>query len=319
MRRRDFITALGCVATLNATARALPPGVGLLLAGPADGSGGLVEAFRQGLLEQRLQPDKDILLMIAGSAADGDVSRAAAKLAQAAILVGGSVREVRALTRAAPGKPVVMVAVGDPVAVGLVASLERPGGNVTGLSDFRADFADQRLALLQELLPRLGTLGFVHNPDAPTARLTIEAAERLAIRLVPVPARTPSEMAVALAANAHAAMGALLVTPYPASYQARREIGDWAAARALPVLFGYADFMDLPAEAAGLASFGANLSELYRRAAGYVAAILRGAEPGDLAVGQPERGQLIVNLAAARRLRIEIPERVLQRADAVIR
>jgi putative ABC transport system substrate-binding protein len=107
-------------------------------------------------------------------------------------------------------------------------------------------------------------------------------------------------------------MDALLVAPYPASLEARLDIGHWAAARGLPVLFGYADFMDLPAEVAGLASFGSNLTELYRRAADYVAQILRGTRPGDLPVGQPQLGQLIVNLAAARRLRIAIPESVLR-------
>jgi len=114
-------------------------------------------------------------------------------------------------------------------------------------------------------------------------------------------------------------MDALSVAPYPGSYTARREIGRWAAARGLPVLFGYADFMDLPADVAGLASFGANLAELYRRAADYVAQILRGARPGDLSVGRPREGQLIVNLAAARRLRIEVPDAVLRRADAIMR
>jgi putative tryptophan/tyrosine transport system substrate-binding protein len=326
LRRRDLIVALGCAVMPAAIAFAqqrgkAAPRVGLLLAGAADASRGLIDAFEQGLRAQRLQPDRDVVLIVAGSRPDGDVDRAAAELgnAETSVCVAGSVREVRALLRAAPDKPVVMVAVGDPVGMGLVASLERPGGNVTGLSDFRADFADQRLRLLQELLPDLGLVGFIHNPEAPTARLIVEAADRLHIRLVSLGARTASEITSALALAARAPLGALLAAPYPASYEARRDIGTWAAARDLPVLFGYADFMDLPAQVAGLASFGANLAELYRRAAGYVAEILRGARPRDLPVGQPEQGQLIVNLLAARRLRIEVPEAVLQRADAIIR
>lgn len=325
MKRRDFIRALGGVASWPLAARAqqpgAPPRVGLLLANPMAGSADLIEAFRQGLKEQRLQPDRDIVLILGGSRSDGDVEQAATELANegAAILVGASVREVRALIRAAPDKPVVMVAVGDPVGLGLVATLERPGGNVTGLSDYRPDFSDQRLRLLQEFMPGLRLVGFIHNPEAPTARLTFDAAERLHVQILPMRARTPSEIAVVLSANASAPMDALLVAPYPATYEARRDIGQWAAARGLPVLFGYADFMDLAAEVAGLASFGSNLTELYRRAAEYVAKILRGARPGDLPVGQPLEGQLIVNLAAARRLRIEVSGNVLRRVDAIIR
>jgi len=315
MRRRDFVTLIGGAAIawpLAARAQApgeAPPRVGLLLGGPAADSEGW------------LRPGRDIALIVGGPRPDGTVEQAAAELANdgAAVLVGASAREVRALTQAAPDRPVVMVAVGDPVGAGLVASLERPGGNVTGLSDFRPDFADRRLRLLQEFPPGLRAVGFLHNPDAPTARLTFDAADRLQIRIVAMRARTPSEIAVALSADASASMDALSAAPYPGSYAARREIGRWAAARGLPVLFGYADFMDLPADVAGLASFGANLAELYRRAADYVAQILRGTRPGDLPVGRPREGQLIVNLAAARRLRIEVPDDVLRRADAIIR
>jgi len=327
MRRRNFVRLVGGAAiTWPLAARArhpgeAPPCVGLLLAGPTAASAGLIEAFRQGLNEQQLQPDRDIALIVDGSRPDGNVEQVAAQMVNdgAAILVGASVREVRALMRAAPDKPVVMVAVGDPVGVGLVANFERPGGNVTGLSDYRPDFSDQRLRLLQDFVPGLRTVGFIHNPEAPTAGLTFDAAERLHIRILPMRARTPNEIAVTLSANASARMDGLLVAPYPASYEARWEIGRWAAAQNLPVLFGYADFMDLPADVAAIASFGSNLTELYRRAAEYVAQILRGAKPGDLPVGLPRGGQLIVNLAAAQRLRIEVSEKVLQRADAIIR
>jgi putative ABC transport system substrate-binding protein len=296
MRRRDFVTLVGgATITMPLAAPAqqpgkAPPRAGLLLAGPATGSAGLIQAIRKGLIEQRLQPDRDIVLILRGSRLDGNVEQAAAELADdgAAILVGASVREVLALTRAAPDKPVVMVAVGDPVGVGLVASLQRPGGNITGLSDYRPDFSDQRLGLLLEILPGLRAVGFIHNPEAPTPQRTFDVAKGLHIRILPMRARMRSEIAVALSANTSTPMDALLVAPYPASYETRLDIGHWAAARGLPVLFGYADFMDLPAEVAGLASFGSNLTELYRRAADYVAQILRGTRPGDLPVGQPQ-------------------------------
>ena len=287
---------------------------------PADGIAAALTAFRLGLKENRLDPEKDVELQVRGSSLTKSLERSAAELADwpASVLVGSSLPEVLALKRAAPRTPIVMVAVGDPVATRLATSLERPGGLVTGLSDFRPGHAEARLRLLIELLPSARCVGFLHNPDAPTASLTYEAALRFGVDIIPLAVHTPTEIKLALASATNINMDAVLVAPFPASFQERRAIGEWAAMRGLPVVFGYSEFMDLPDEIAGIASFGSDLLDLYRRAAGYTASILRGAIPAELAIQRPEKGDLVINLATARRLRLTFPEDVTRRADRII-
>jgi putative ABC transport system substrate-binding protein len=178
MKRRHFIAGLfGAVAgplTARTQPNILTPRIGLLIAAQADGGAAALTAFRLGLYENALDPENDVELQVSSSSLTQNLERSAAALADlpASVLVGSSLPEVLALKRAAPRTPIVMVAVGDPVATGLAESLERPGGLVTGLSDFRSDYAEARLRLLTELLPSARRIGFLHNPDAPTARLT---------------------------------------------------------------------------------------------------------------------------------------------------
>ena len=290
------------------------------MASSADGLAAALTAFRQGLTENGLDPEKDVELQVRGSSLTQSLERSAAELADwpASVLVGSGVPEVLALKRAAPRTPIVMVAVGDPVATRLATSLERPGGLVTGLSDFRPDYAESRLRLVIELLPSARRVGFLHNPDAPTASLTYEAALRFGVDIVPLPVHMSAEIGAVLASAANINMDAVLVAPFPASFQERRAIGEWAAMLGLPVVFGYSEFMDLPGEIAGVAAFGSDLLDLYRRAAGYAAAILRGAIPAELAIQRPEKGNLVINLAAAQRLRLTFPDDVIRRAARII-
>jgi putative tryptophan/tyrosine transport system substrate-binding protein len=324
MKRRQFVTGLAGAVAWPLAARTQPnvltPRIGLLLASSADGLGAALRAFRQGLTENGLDPEKDVELQVRGSSLTQSLERSAAELADwpASVLVGSSVPEVLALKRAAPRTPIVMVAVGDPVATRLATSLERPGGLVTGLSDFRPDYAESRLRLLIELLPSARRVGFLHNPDAPTASLTYEAALRFGVNIVPLAVHTSAEIGAVLASAANIHMDAVLVAPFPASFQKRRAIGEWAAKRGLPLVFGYSEFMDLPGEIAGVAAFGSDLLDLYRRAAGYAAAILRGAIPAELAIQRPEKGELVINLAAARRLHLTFPDDVIRRAARII-
>jgi putative tryptophan/tyrosine transport system substrate-binding protein len=324
MKRRQFVTGFAGAAAWPLTARTQPnfltPRIGLLLASSADGLAAALTAFRQGLTENGFDPEKDVELQVRGSSLTQSLERSAAELADwpASVLVGSSVAEVLALKRAAPRTPIVMVAVGDPVATRLATSLERPGGLVTGLSDFRPDYAESRLRLLIELLPSARRVGFLHNPDAPTTSLTYEAALRLGVDIVPLAVHTSGEIGAVLASAANINMDAVLVAPFPASFHERRAIGEWAAMRGLPVVFGYSEFMDLPGEIAGVAAFGSDLLDLYRRAAGYAAAILRGAIPAELAIQRPEKGDLVINLAAARRLHLTFPDDVIRRAARII-
>lgn len=323
--RRKFNTVLGGAAlawplAAHAELVVLKPRIGLLLAGPVEASAVAMKAFRQGLSQNGLDPEKDVELHVRDSDLTTNPERSAAELADgpSSVLIGTSLREVRALQRVAPRTPIVMVAVGDPVGVGLAASLERPGGFVTGLSDFRADYAETRLRLLLELLPGRHRFAFLHNPDAPTAKLTLEAALRLGADLIPLTVRMPDEIDRELTTATSVSIDALLVVPFPASFQKRREIGEWASKRGVPVVFGYAEYMDLPGQIAGIASFGTDLLDLYRRAAGYVTAILRGTNPSELPIRQPEKGELVLNLTAARRLGLAFPDSVIQRADHII-
>ncbi len=296
------------------------PRIGLLLAA-SDANTAELEAFRMGLSENGIVPDKDVELAVRYSAPDqGPGEDPAFELSRmsVSVLIGSSLREVLALKRALPRTPIVMVAVGDPIGTGLAESLERPGGFVTGLSDFRADYADARLAILSELLPGRRRFGFLYNPDAPTVKITEQAALRRGIILVPLPARTPGEIDAVLADARNSPMDAILVVPFPASFQTRRGIGAWASARNLPLMFGYAEFMDLPDEIGGIAAYGTDLLDLYRRAAGYAAAILRGANVSELPIRRPEKANLVLNPGVARRLGIAIPQDVMTQADRVI-
>jgi putative ABC transport system substrate-binding protein len=315
-----LLMAAFCGAAL-AQQTVVTPRIGLLLAG-SDANTAELKAFRKGLSESGIDPDRDVELAVRhsvpGRGADDDPASELSKTS-ASVLIGSSLQEVLALKRVAPHTPIVMVAVGDPVGTGLAESFERPGGLVTGLSDFRADYAETRLSILSDLLPGRRRFGFLYNPDAPTATITQQAVLRRGIVLVPLAARTPGEIDAVLAGASDASMDALLVVPFPASFQRRRSIGEWASARNLPLMFGYAEFMDLPDEIGGVASYGTDLLDLYRRAAGYAAAILGGANASELPIQRPEKGDLVVNLRVARRLGISIPEAVMQRADHVIR
>jgi putative ABC transport system substrate-binding protein len=320
---RFFFAALVtvfCGATL-AQQSVVTPRIGLLLAG-SDANTAQFEAFRKGLSESGIDPDREVELIVRHSAlssSQGDDPASELSKTSVSVLIGSSLREVLALKRVAPLTPIVMVAVGDPVGTGLAASLERPGGLVTGLSDFRADYAETRLSVLSDLLPGRRHFGFLYNPDAPTAKITQDAALRRGIDLVPLVARSPSDIDAVLADARNVSMDAILVVPFPASFQRRQLIGEWASVRNLPVMFGYAEFMDLPDEIGGIVSYGTDLLDLYRRAAGYAAAILRGANASELPIQRPEKGNLVVNLRVARRLGITIPEGVMQHADHVIR
>ncbi|MEJ0071524.1 MAG: ABC transporter substrate-binding protein [Pseudomonadota bacterium] len=197
------------------------------------------------------------------------------------------------MQRANPQMPIVMVAVGDPVGLKLVPSLGHPGGVITGLTDYRADFARRRLSLLKDALPLLKRVAFLRNPTAPTVQQTEAAATPLNITLIPLDLTGTADLEPALSRLASDRVEALLVAPNPLSFAHRARIAAAAAAQHLPVMFGYADFMDVD----GLMSFGADLEQLYVQAARYVHDILNGAKPGDLPILGPSRVELIVNTA----------------------
>jgi putative tryptophan/tyrosine transport system substrate-binding protein len=234
------------------------------------------------------------------------------------VIVVPSTPEMIVTKRATKTIPVVMVLVGDPVGTGLIESLARPGGNITGTSLMQTDTSGKRLELLKELVPRARSVAVLWNPrnDA-TARSwkeTQEASGSLGLKLLSVEMRTRDEVATAFAAIVRERPDGLVVLLDSLTGDHRHEIVDFAAKNRLPAIYGGTPF----AEAGGLLVYSVDFHELWRRAAIYVDRILRGAKPADLPVEQPTKFELVINLKTAKALGLTIPQSLLLRADQVI-
>jgi ABC-type uncharacterized transport system substrate-binding protein len=234
------------------------------------------------------------------------------------LVAGFGTLTANALKAATSTIPIVFASVGDPVGLGLVASLNRPGGNVTGVTSQASDVVGKRLQIVQELLPGQRALAVLLNPDTPFSNLGLQelrtAATATAQPIQVFEARATDQVLDELAAAAKAGVAGLLTLEDPLLLSARREIAARAIAVRLPVLYGAREF----AEAGGLISYGVDRRSLYRRAADYIDAILKGAKPADLPVEQPTKFELVINLKAAKAIGLEIPDRLLALADEVI-
>jgi len=212
--------------------------------------------------------------------------------------------------------PIVFVAAGDPVGAGLVASLARPSANVTGLSSQTPDLAGKRVELLREIIPGLGRMAILTNVSdvatTPTAQAAEAAARTLGLDVVRLDVRAPEDIASAL--GTFNGPGAVYVVEDPLTTSNALRINTLALAARLPAAYGTREQL----EAGGLMSYGADRLDLYRRAAGYVDKILRGAKPADLPVEQPTKFELVINLTTAKALGLTMPEAILARADEVI-
>jgi putative tryptophan/tyrosine transport system substrate-binding protein len=214
--------------------------------------------------------------------------------------------------------PVIFTTVGDPLGAGIIASLGRPGGNVTGLTDQARDVQGKRLQLLLELIPGTNDIAVLLNPDTPFSRLALEEAKTAAeyghIRLHVLEARTADQIAERIEEAAKASAAGLLILEDPLIYSIRGKIADQATRLRLPTMCVYRDSV----EAGGLMSYGPDRRQIYRRAAEYVDKILKGAKPADLPVEQPTKFELIVNRKTAKALGLEVPDKILSLADEVI-
>jgi putative tryptophan/tyrosine transport system substrate-binding protein len=223
-----------------------------------------------------------------------------------------------AAKRATSTIPIVMNSAGDPLGSGLVASLARPGGNVTGLSLMAPDLGGKRLELLKEVLPQLSRVGILWNASNPYSALvfneTGNAARTLQIQLHSMEVRGPDDFDGAFSVATQQRVGALITVEDPLTVNYRKRIADFAANNRLPGIYGLREFVG----AGGLMSYGANLNDLQRRAAGYVDKILKGAKPADLPVEQPTKFELVINLKTAKALGLDVPPTLLARADEVI-
>jgi putative tryptophan/tyrosine transport system substrate-binding protein len=287
----------------------------------ANPSGPTVDAFRQGLRELGYVEGQNIILEYRW--AEGRIDQFPALAAQLVqlkvdLIVVSSTPAALAAKQATATIPIVMTVGADPVGSGLVASLRRPGGNVTGLSNLAEDLIAKLVELLKAAIPRVSRVAVLANPRNqvhPTFLRGVDAAARaLNVQLFPMKARDPAEFDGAFSAMVRERVGALIVLPDPTFVSARKEIVDLAAKKRLPAIYGFREFAD----AGGLMAYGVNLADNFRRAARYVDKILKGAKPADLPVEQPTRFELVINLKTARALGLTIPQSVLARADHVI-
>lgn len=281
-----------------------------------------VEAFRQGLRDLGYTEGRNILIEYRWAEGDYDrlpgLARELVGRKPDLIVSTGGRPTARALSEATRSIPVVFL-VSDPLADGLVLSLGRPGGNFTGLDVFSIDLDTKRLALLKEALPQASRVVYLWNPlnaSGLPQRNRIEiAAQSLAVRLRLIEARLPAEIDAAFATMARERPDALLVASDPMLDSQRRRIVELATTNRLPAMYQWREF----AEAGGLMSYGADLPALYRRLPIYVDRVLKGAKPGELAIEQPSKYELVVNLRSAKALGVTIPQSVLVRADHIIK
>jgi ABC-type uncharacterized transport system substrate-binding protein len=280
---------------------------------------GLLDAFRRGLVELGYVEGR--AFRIESRWAEGryeQLPRLAAELValRVDVILTVAVPAIRAAREATRTIPIVMASVVDPVATGLVASLARPGGNITGLSNMAPDVTGKLLEILKQIVPNASRVAVLWNPGNPGNEPQLRAAEAagqaLGIRLQSLEARTPDDLDPAFAAMARQRADALVVFADVMLNEQRVRIAGLAAAGRLPAVYGQ------EGPAGGLITYSANTPDLFRRSATYVDRIVKGAKPGDLPVEQATRFDLVIDLKAARALGLTIPQSLLLRADQVI-
>jgi len=299
------------------------PRIGFLSASSLSGSRSprYLQALRQGLRELGYVEGQNIA--IESRWAEGKYDRLpglAAELVRLKVnvIVTSGTPAIQAAKQATETIPIVMVAAIDPVATGFVASLARPGGNITGMSFMLPELVGKQLEMLKEVLPKVSRVALLGNPanpgNAQQVRHAQDAARALGVRLQPLEARDPSEIDNAFAAITTERAGAVIVLVDTMLLVHRARIADHAARRRLPTVSGMSD----DAEVGGLLAYGPSISDRFRRAATYVDKILKGAKAADLPVEQPTTFELVINLKTAKALGLTIPQSLLQRANQVI-
>jgi putative tryptophan/tyrosine transport system substrate-binding protein len=325
MKRREFITLLGGAAVtwpLAARAQQAMPLMGFLSSRSPGESAGVVAAFRQGLTETGFVEGQN--LAIAFRWAEGRYDRLPALAAElvglrvAVLYAAGGPPAALAAKAATAAIPIVFSADSDPVGLGLVASLNRPGGNVTGMSLFASDLWAKNVELLKELVPTASVMAYLVNPSSPNVanylKGAAEAASALGIDIHLLNASTEHELDEAFASLAKLRAGGLIVPNEPFLDSQRERITALATRYAVPALYNLREYV----VAGGLASYGPSLPDSYRRAAMYAGRILKGEKPADLPVQVPTKFEFVINLKTAKTLGLIVPPTLLARADEVI-
>jgi putative tryptophan/tyrosine transport system substrate-binding protein len=298
------------------------PRIGYLAATSLSTRGARLEMFRLGLRELGYVEGKTVIIDC--RSAEGNFDRLIALAAELVhlrvdVIVSGGATTTRAAKKVTTTIPIVMAQDPDPIANGFVASLARPGGNITGLSSLTADLSGKRLELLKEILPKLSRVTIIttstNTGNAQQLRESELAAGSFGVQLQHLDVLGPKDIENAFRAANKARAGAVLVLNSPVTTSHQTEIAKLAVKNRLPVIYARAESVD----AGGLMSYGTSFSDLDRRAATYVDKILKGAKPADLPVEQPTKFEFIINLKAAKQIGLTIPPNVLARADRVIR
>jgi len=322
--RRAFICILSgglFAAPLAAEAQQATkvPRIGVLLSNSRASHSADIEGFRLGLRERGYVEGRNIAIEYRyGDGKLDRLPRLAAELVGLGVdlIVTSGTPPTRAAQQATKTTPIVMTLVGNPIAAGFVASLAKPGGNITGLISITAELSGKRLELLKDAFPTVSRVAVLVDPGViGTLQDTRIAADALGIRLLSLEVRGPNpdfEGAFRTATSERA--GALLVASGPATELHRKRIVDLAAKSRLPAMYGSSEFVNL----GGLMCYAPNYPDLFRQAATYADKILKGARPADLPIEQPTKFELVINLKTARALGLTIPQSLLQRADQVI-
>jgi putative ABC transport system substrate-binding protein len=325
LRRREFITLLGCGAaawplTASAQQSAMPV-IGYLGSGPAELYAEFLRAFRQGLKEIGYIEGQNLAIEYRWAEQNDRLPVLAIDLVgrKLAVIVADSTPSVQALHAATSTIPIIFFTAGDPVALGLVASLNRPGGNLTGTTAILLELAQKWLQLLHDLVPTANTFALLVNP---TSRVLAEAqsqdlgeaARTLGLQLHVLRASTDSELNSAFATLAQLRVGGLVISSDAFFYTRTAQLAALAARHAVPAIFGFREF---PA-AGGLISYGSVAADAFRQVGIYTGRVLKGEKPADLPVVQSTKVQLVINLKTAKALGLTVPDKLISTADEVI-
>jgi putative ABC transport system substrate-binding protein len=322
MIRKIIICLLLTVSLAQAQQAGKIPRIGYLLGPSLSSLAARIEAFRQGLRELGYVEGKNIVIEY--RSAEGEIDRLPALAAELVrlkvdVIVTGGPAPTRSAREATITIPIVMAQDSDPVANGFVASLARPGGNITGLSTLAPEISGKRLELLKETVPRLSRVAVFGTSNYPGNAQSLREVELVAgafgVKLQYLDVLSPKDIETAFRAATKGRAQAVLTLNSPILLSQRAQIVELAVKSRLPVIFPQSEYV----EDGGLMAYGTSITDLYRRAATYVDKILKGRTPADLPVEQPMKFEFIINLIAAKQIGLTVPPNVLVRADKVIR